>query len=53
MEEVSLAPLGDHGIGITGGKDRSFHHSKTKRNDFGDVATSSPENGYSLNLWIQ
>ena len=47
--------LGDHGIGITNAKDRSFHHtsSSTKRNDFGDVATSSPETAYSLNLWIQ
>ena len=43
--------LGDHGIGIT--KNRSFRHNKAKRNNFGDVATSSPETGYSLNLWIK
>ena len=44
--------LGDHGIGIT--SDRSFDYmSSTKRNDFGDVVTSSPETSYSLNLWIQ
>ena len=44
--------LGDHGIGITSTKP---HHttSSPKRNDFGDVATSSPETSYSLNLWIQ
>ena len=46
--------LGDHGIGITSAKDRSFTHDRpTKKIDFGDVATSSPETGYSLNLWIQ
>ncbi|XP_067048625.1 uncharacterized protein [Acropora muricata] len=46
--------LGDHGIGITSAKDRSFYHtSSSNRNDFGDVATSSPETAYSLNLWIQ
>ena len=46
--------LGDHGIGITSANDRSFKHaSSSKRNDFGDVATSSPETAYSLNLWIQ
>ncbi|XP_074606931.1 uncharacterized protein LOC141859933 [Acropora palmata] len=46
--------LGDHGIGITSANDRSFSHApSSKRNDFGDVATSSPETGYSLNLWIQ
>ena len=46
--------LGDHGIGITSIRQRSFHHTpSTKRNDFGDVATSSPETSYSLNLWIQ
>ena len=45
--------LGDHGIGITSAKDRSFNHAPpSKRNDFGDVATSSPETAYSLNLWI-
>ena len=49
--------LGDHGIGITGANGRSFNYNpSTKRNDFGDVETSpetSPETGYSLNLWIQ
>ena len=47
--------LVDHGIGITSAKRGFFHHtsSSTKRNDFGDVATSSPETAYSLNLWIQ
>ncbi|XP_015757834.1 PREDICTED: uncharacterized protein LOC107337224 isoform X2 [Acropora digitifera] len=46
--------LGDHGIGITSANDRSFSHAPpSKRNDFGDVATSSPETAYSLNLWIQ
>ena len=46
--------LGDHGIGITSAQNRSFdYNSFTKRNDFGDVATSSPETSYSLNLWIQ
>ncbi|XP_044181526.1 uncharacterized protein LOC114974438 isoform X3 [Acropora millepora] len=46
--------LGDHGIGITSAKRRSFSHApSSKRNDFGDVATSSPETSYSLNLWIQ
>ena len=46
--------LGDHGIGITNLKQRSFNYtSSTERNDFGDVATSSPETSYSLNLWIQ
>ena len=40
--------LGDHGIGITSVKQRSFDYNLfTKRNDFGDVATSSPETGYS------
>ena len=46
--------LVDHGIGITSAMNRSFdYNSFTKRNDFGDVATSSPETSYSLNLWIQ
>ena len=46
--------LGDHGIGITSIRDRSFEiKGSADRNDFGDVATSSPETGYSLNLWIQ
>ena len=46
--------LGDHGIGITASKDRSFDsHRLGGKRDFGDYATSSPETGYSLNLWIQ
>ena len=46
--------LGDHGIGITRTKARSFRiESSANRNDYGDEATSSPETGYSLNLWIQ
>ena len=47
--------LGDHGIGITASKDRSFdsHKKLTGKHDFGDYATLSPETGYSLNLWIQ
>ena len=44
--------LGDHGIGITSANSRSFNRS-AYRKDFGDSATSYPETGYSLNLWIQ
>ena len=46
--------LGDHGIGITASRARSFDSQKLNgKHDFGDYATSSPETGYSLNLWIQ
>ena len=46
--------LGDHGIGITTSKKRSFYAGRSgNKNDFGDAGTVSPETGYSLNLWIQ
>ncbi|XP_068735802.1 uncharacterized protein [Montipora capricornis] len=44
--------LGDHGIGIISSTMRSFELIDT-RHDFGDLASSSSEDGYSLNLWIQ